>query len=333
MRESDLLEHIRERSLTPPGGARGQGRGTVVIGPGDDCAVLSLPGLTLATVDHLVEGRHYDPALPIDLIARKAVARSVSDIAAMGGEPSCALATACLRNGFPNADELFDRMAHWALEFGCPIAGGDIAFHDAPTVLTVTVMGSAHPARGPVERSTAREGDRVCVTGTLGGSLASGRHATFTPRVREAQALCDLLGRNLTSMIDISDGLGKDAARIAKASAVRIEMETWRLPKSPAITNWQHAAADGEDYELLFTITDSAPLLREIRGTPISIIGRVTRGTGCVFIDESGTLHIAQDMGWDHGTPRQQAGPWESLEVRCHPGEIDLQSSRHTPRQ
>jgi thiamine-monophosphate kinase len=295
MRESELLDHIRERS------APLRGRGAIVVGPGDDCAVLSLPGLTLATVDHLVEGRHYDAALPIDLIARKAVARSVSDIAAMGGDPSCGLATGCLREGFKHANELFDRMAHWADEFNCPLAGGDIAFHDGPTVLTVTVMGTAHAARGPVERSTAREGDKVCVTGTLGNSLASGRHATFEPRTREGRTLCDLLGRKLTSMIDISDGLGRDAARIAKASAVRIEMESWRLPLSQAVTDWHRAASDGEDYELLFTISGDAPPPREACGTPISIIGRVTRGSGCAFIDESGTTHNAAEMGWDHG--------------------------------
>lgn len=297
MRESELLEHIRERSLPL------RGRGAVVVGPGDDCAVLALPGLTLATVDHLVEGRHYDASLPIDLVARKAVARSVSDIAAMGGEPSCGMATGCLRNRFPSADELFDRMAHWAMEFGCPLAGGDIAFHDGPTVLTVTVLGAAHPVRGPVERTTAREGDRVCVTGALGGSLVSGRHATFEPRVREGRTLCDLLGRNLTAMIDISDGLGRDAARVAKASGVRIEMESWRLPRNRGVSDWRRAASDGEDYELLFTVGDGVAVPHDACGTPVTVIGRVVRGTGCVFIDEAGTRHDAGEMGWDHGGP------------------------------
>lgn len=300
MRESDLLEHIRLRSLPL------RGRGPIVIGPGDDCAALALPNLTLATVDHLVEGRHYDTSLPIDLIARKAVARSVSDIAAMGGEPSCALATGCLRAGFPHADGLFDRMAHWAMELGCPLAGGDIAFHDGPTVLTTTVLGSAHHTRGPVERSTAQEGDRVCVTGALGGSLPSGRHATFEPRVREARTLCDLLGRHLTAMIDLSDGLGRDAARVARASRVCIEMETRRLPLSRNVTDWRRAASDGEDYELLFTVSDTLALPREVCGTPITIIGTVTRGEGCAFIDEHAARHDAADMGWDHGSQSEK---------------------------
>jgi len=296
MRESDLLEHIYERS------APMHGRGAVVVGPGDDCAVLALPGLTLATVDHLVEGRHYDASLPIDLIARKAVARSVSDIAAMGGEPSCGLATGCLQDGFEHADELFDRLAHWANKFGCPLAGGDIAFSPGPTVLTVTVLGHPHHLRGPVERSTACEGDKVCITGALGNSLASGRHAAFEPRIREARELCTTLGHGLTSMIDISDGLGRDAGRVAAASGVRIEIDTWRIPLAPGTRSWQDACTDGEDYELLFTVRGDTELPRDsIAGTPVTVIGRVARGVGCVAIDENGTVHQVSALGWDHG--------------------------------
>ena len=304
MRESALLEHIRERS------APLRGRGAVVVGPGDDCAVLALPGLTLATVDHLVEGRHYDPSLPVDLIARKAVARSVSDIAAMGGEPSCGLATGCLRDGFEHADELFDRMAHWANEFGCPLAGGDIAFSPGPTVLTVTVLGRPHHLRGPVERSTANEGDKVCVTGALGNSLASGRHAAFEPRIREARELCTTLGHALTSMIDISDGLGRDAGRVAAASGVRIEIDSWRVPLAPGTRSWRSACADGEDYELLFTVKGDAELPRDtVAGTPVTVIGRVVRGAGCIARDEEGTVYPIGDMGWDHGAgPHDEGG-------------------------
>lgn len=273
-----------------------------MLGPGDDCAVLALPGLTLATVDHLVEGRHYDESLPIDLVARKAVARSVSDIAAMGGEPSCALATGCLRDGFRNADELFDRMAHWANEFGCPLAGGDIAFSPGPTVLTVTVLGRPHHLRGPVERSTAREGDKVCVTGTLGNSPASGRHAAFEPRLREARELCTALGDNLTSMIDVSDGLGRDAGRVAAMSGVRIEIDSWRIPRASGTRTWQDACSDGEDYELLFTVRGDAELPKDsVAGTPVTVIGRVVRGGGCIARDEDGTAHQICNLGWDHG--------------------------------
>ncbi|MFM9957074.1 MAG: thiamine-phosphate kinase [Phycisphaerales bacterium] len=295
-----MLDHIRERS------SHLRGRGAVVVGPGDDCAVLALPGLTLATVDHLVEGRHYGPSTPIDLIARKAVARSVSDIAAMGGEPSCGLATGCLRADFERADELFDRMAHWGEEFGCPLAGGDIATtkpasEGGVNVLTVTVLGSSHVVRGPVERRTAREGDLVCVTGAFGGSLESGRHLTFEPRVREGRELCDLLGRRLTAMIDVSDGLGRDAGRIAKASGVRIEMDSWKVPLARGVKEWRRGVGDGEDYELLFAIEPGMVPRSVGGGTAVTVIGRVVRGTGCVVLDESGVTHDASQMGWDHG--------------------------------
>lgn len=312
--ESELLAHIAERSR---GIVSGSGRGTVVIGPGDDCAVLALPGLTLATVDHLVEGRHYETGTALDLIARKAVARSVSDIAAMGGEPRCGLATGCLREDFAavpgGGDELFDRMAHWAEHFGCPLAGGDIAY-TAPAreggvnVLTVTVLGAAHPVRGPVERRTAREGDLVCVTGSFGGSFRSGRHLTFEPRVREARELCDLLGVRLTAMIDVSDGLGRDAARVAAASRVRIEIDGWKVPRARGVGGWVRAVSDGEDYELLFTVEPGATLPRGVAGTEVTVIGRVTRGAGCVVMDESGAAHDASRMGWDHGERGEDAG-------------------------
>lgn len=295
MNESDLLERIRERS------AHLHGRGAIVIGPGDDTAVLALPGLTLATVDHLVEDRHYDATASIDDIARKAVARSVSDIAAMAGRPVCALATGCLREGFTRGDELFERLSSWAERFEAPLAGGDIAISPGPTVLTVTILGRPHEVRGPVERSTAREGDRVCVTGALGGSLKSGRHLRFSPRIDEASELAGGLGRALTAMIDLSDGLGRDAARVARASAVRVEIDARRIPRHAGVNDWREAASDGEDYELLFCVAEGAAVPSSVgAGTPVTVIGRVVRGAGCVIIEEGGAAHDASALGWEH---------------------------------
>jgi thiamine-monophosphate kinase len=138
MKESDLLAHIARRSADLA--AR---FGQVVVGPGDDCAVVRTPSgdELLLTVDHLVEGRHFEPGTPIDLIARKAVARSVSDIAAMGGTPSWGLATGCLPRGYQHGDALFEAMHKWACHWGCPLVGGDIAASEGPMVLTVTVGG------------------------------------------------------------------------------------------------------------------------------------------------------------------------------------------------
>lgn len=297
MRESDLLRHIEVRSRDLAG------RGPVVVGPGDDAAVLNLPGGTLATVDQLVEARHFDiRTTPIDLIARKAVARSVSDIAAMGGSPLCGLATGCLPAGYDHADELFDRMAHWARHWTCPLVGGDIATASGPMVLTVTVLGLPHATRGPVLRSGARPGDHVYVTGALGGSLASGRHLTFEPRLVEAAWLCDTLGEALHAMIDISDGVGRDAARIARASSVRLRLESGALSLHPGVPNWRTAAGEGEDYELLFTAAGDVELPRTCPATGVALtrIGAVSEGSGCFIRTPDNHLLPADDLGWDH---------------------------------
>lgn len=298
MRESELLRLIRERS------ADLSGSGPVVVGPGDDCAVVSLRGETLLTVDQLVGGRHYDPrTASIDDIARKAIARSVSDIAAMAGEPSMALATGALPEGFTDGDALFERMAHWARHWGCPLVGGDIAVTDGPMVLTVTVLGQAHAARGPVLRSGARAGDTVFVTDALGGALESGRHLSFEPRVREARWLADALGAELHAMIDLSDGLGRDAGRVAEASGVRIELDASALPLHEGVPGWREALSDGEDYELCFAVPSptGVPPVCPVSGVALTPVGRVVGGAGCVVRIPNGELIDASDLGWDHG--------------------------------
>lgn len=297
MRESELLRHIERRSRDLAG------RGVVVVGPGDDAAVLDLGAGTLVTVDQLVEGRHFDAgSATIDQIARKAVARSVSDIAAMGGTPTCALATGCLPSGFAKADELFDRMAQWGRHWGCPLVGGDIAVSDGPMVLTVTVIGRAHERRGAVLRSSARAGDAVYVTGAFGGSLASGRHLSFEPRVVEGAWLCDALGGSLHAMVDVSDGLGRDAGRVARASGVGLVIDAAALPLHPGVATWRAAASDGEDYELLFTTDAGAAVPERCAKTGVAItrVGVAVAGGGCAIRSADGGLVSAEELGWDH---------------------------------
>lgn len=335
MRESDLLRLIRERS-------RDLGPG-VLLGPGDDCAVLdpavasgigggeggdSGGGVLLVTVDQVIEDRHFKGPLgaapadgggragaaAIEDVARKAVARSVSDIAAMGGRPLWALATGALppRLSQTQADQLFEAMARWARHWGCPLVGGDIALlgndGEHPAVLTVTVIGAAHPARGPVRRDGARAGDSVYVTGRIGGSLASGRHLSFEPRVREGWWLAGTLGPTLHAMIDLSDGLGRDAARIAEASGARLEIGEAAVP--------MHAGygpsnlGDGEDYELLFTAAPGAdvPTACPETGTALTRIGRVVAGSGCVLVARDGSARDAASLGWDHAAGDHTGG-------------------------
>jgi thiamine-monophosphate kinase len=292
----------------------------ILLGPGDDCAAIHAhanPSRPLfLTVDQLVEGRHFAPIprTSIDLIARKAIARSVSDIAAMAGSPAFALATGLLPPNCPYADELCERLAHWALHFRCPLIGGDIASSSAdapcPLVLTTTLIGDAHPARGPVTRSGAQRGDDVYVTGRLGNSFASGRHLTFEPRVREAIALADALGPDLHAMLDISDGLGRDAARIAEASHFGIALEAAAVPLHADVSDPLRALSDGEDYELLFTARAGAPVPHQLPAsltgappTPVTRIGRVVEhaaGPRCTVLLPDGRVLDASAMGWEH---------------------------------
>ncbi len=297
--ESELLRHVYERS------AGLERRFPIVIaGPGDDCAGLraqDLGAVALAKVDQLVEGRHYDPeTTPIDLIARKAVCRAISDIAAMGGRPLAALVGAALRDGFAHENALFDALRRSAESFDCPLVGGDIARVGGPTVIAVAVLGAAHPVRGFVGRRGAKPGDGVFVTGRLGNSLASGRHLTFEPRLREGAWLCDALGRRLTAMMDVSDGLGRDAGRLAAASGVRITIDAMSIPRHDDCPDWRRAATDGEDYELLFTASASPPPDCPT-GVPVTRIGLVEEGRGCFITAPGGSDLDAADMGWEHG--------------------------------
>ncbi|MFK7885039.1 MAG: thiamine-phosphate kinase [Phycisphaerales bacterium] len=296
MRESDLLHHIAARSQ---GLAAGAGW-LVLSGPGDDCAVMQSQSgdVTLLTVDQLVAGRHFKSETHLDLIARKAVARSVSDIAAMGGVPAWGLATGLLPKDYPHANALFDAMAKWAKHFGCPLVGGDVAMHaspDHPLTLSVTIGGSMAGETKPVLRSGAQAGDSVWITGPVGGSFSSGRHLTFEPRIEIGQRLA---AAGAHAMIDLSDGVGRDTDRIAKASGVTIEIDTARVTWHPGVENWQAGVSDGEDYELL--VVGSAGLAEAVDGL-LGPIGHVSNGDpGAWFIDGADTRHAATDMGWDH---------------------------------
>ncbi len=311
MRESDLLAHIYARSadlaaLYPH----------VLVGPGDDCAVLAAPSgpSLLLKVDQLVAGRHFAPfpRTPIDLIGRKSIARAVSDIAAMGGTPMVALAAASIPDGlFGRADHLFDAMQRWARHWDCPLVGGDISATAGPLTLAITVVGLPHPVRGPVLRSGAKAGDLICVTGRLGGAVdaatSGGRHLTFEPRLAEARALCDMFGPHLHAMMDLSDGLGIDGTRLAQASGQRLNIDASAIPRAPGVADWREAAGTGEDYELLLILDPSCqvPSSCPVTGTPLAVIGRVSEHSGgpwCVLID-AGNEHDGSTLGYNHPHP------------------------------
>lgn len=328
--ESRFHDHIARRS----GPAIAAGTHTlgprVLIGPGDDSALIAAVAAgVLLTVDQVIENRHFVgpmfvpsppgtpgrsggaspiPGTSVDAVARKAIARSVSDIAAMAGTPAWALATVAFPSTFDQAvaESLFDRMAHWATHFGCPLVGGDVALlpeGDRAAVITVTIGGDPHPARGPVTRAGAKPGDHLYVSGRIGGSFASGRHLSFEPRVAEARWLADTLGTGLHAMIDISDGVGRDGARLARASGVRVQIVDHLVPRhSDAGAS---ALADGEDYELLFAVDPHAPVPHAcpITGTAFTRVGEIKPGVGCVLVDSAGGELDAATQGWDHHSP------------------------------
>lgn len=344
MNESDLLAHI----FTLSGGINA-GAGDVLVGPGDDCAVVSTPSgdALLLTVDQLVEGRHFETGTPIDLIARKAVARSISDIAAMGGEPCWGLATGLLPDGYQHGRELSEALHKWGNHWHCPIVGGDIAFGPGPLSITVTVVGrmqepqasapgqtASQPvppsspredretgtqthgsenrattrAISPILRSGARAGDELWLTGQVGGSFDSGWHLRFEPRLAAGHAAARS-GR-VHAMIDLSDGLGRDASRIAVASNMRLMIDAAKLPVSHRARDWAQAAGEGEDYELLMAIhprhpeiTDPPLALDPPLHGPIGIVRPCEPGEkpGATIIDPYGKPHDAESLGWDHG--------------------------------
>ncbi|USN99851.1 MAG: thiamine-monophosphate kinase [Phycisphaeraceae bacterium] len=308
-RESELLAHIRDRSTDLHGLAGAFGE--IVVGPGDDCAVIREPGggLLLIGVDQLVEGRHYQSGTDLDLIARKAIARAVSDIAAMGGRPCWGLATGVLPASFSRGDELFDAMAKWARHWACPLIGGDIASGPAgsPLSLTVTVAGRMEGG-APLLRSGALEGDVIWLTGQIGGSFESGWHLRFEPRI-DAGLAAATSGR-VHAAIDLSDGLGRDAARVGVASGVRLEIEATRLPISHRSKDWLTAVSEGEDYELLLAARPRHPEVDEppfaadppLIG-PIGCVRACREGEapGATIVDPHGVEHDAERLGWDHG--------------------------------
>jgi thiamine-monophosphate kinase len=185
-------------------------------------------------------------------------------------------------------------------EFGCGIDGGDTNSWTQGLVINVSVIGTPHP-RGVVTRSGARTGDVVMVSGqTLGGSLRSGRHLTFTPRVREAQWLMDHY--TIHSMMDLSDGLAADGARMAQSSATKFIFDKDAVSLDPSAL--YQSFCDGEDFELLFTcdpLTASHIETHAAWHCGFRRIGRVESGAG-IFLEAAGQREPLPDQwqGWTH---------------------------------
>jgi thiamine-monophosphate kinase len=284
----------------------------VLVGPGDDAAVLERPGgPLLVTTDMLLEGSCFRLAeAGPERVGRKAIAVNLSDIAAMAGVPTAAVVSVGLPRfgGRELGEQLYTGMRAMADEFKMPIVGGDTNSWDGPLAISVTVVGEA-AVRGPVLRSGARIGDWIMVTGPLGGSIL-GHHLDFTPRVREALALHHLVG--LHSAIDISDGLAQDLHHICEesrcgavivADAVPIADAARELAGRDGRSPLDHALGDGEDFELVFTVSHTVGerLLRDqpIAGITLYRIGEIAASG--FWIEKDGKRDPLEPRGYEHG--------------------------------
>ena len=260
------------------------GNETLLVGAGDDCAVAARNEEwdTLLKTDAVVEGVHFTRDTAPERIGRKALARAVSDIAAMGGVPEHALVTLLVhpRRGVELLEGIYRGLARLAGEFGISLAGGETtALPQDGLAISVALTGRVEHGRA-VLRSTAHPGDFLYVSGKLGGSFESGRHLDFTPRVLLARALMEH-GLRPSAMMDLSDGLGTDLPRLAAASRCGFEVDEASLPLHEGCTPRQ-GICDGEDYELLMSFPPE--LAERLSGahlpTPITRIGRLTDGGG-----------------------------------------------------
>ncbi len=259
---------------------------TVAKGIGDDTAVIKWTGnkYLLFTCDMLIEDVHFKRrnVTPFQ-IGWKALARNLSDIAAMGGVPRYALVSIGIDPNLPVsfADGVFDGMNALAKKFKINIVGGDTS-RSEKIVIDISLIGEVEKDKLSL-RSGAREKDAIFVTGLLGGSIKS-KHLNFTPRLDEARAL--VKNYKINSMIDVSDGLLLDLRRILDASGVGALIYEDLIPVSSQAGSFKEAVTGGEDFELLFTMPpDEAErfmksYLKKIT-IPVSLIGEITsKGRG-----------------------------------------------------
>ena len=308
MNEFELIARLTSSLPTRP---------AVVVGPGDDCAVLDagLPDRWLLfKTDAVVEGIHFREGTTPEQIGHKALARCLSDVAAMAGTPEAALVTLGLPRSF--AVEFIEGIYRGlnALAQRCDVAvvGGETTTNPERIFISVALLGSV-PRGKAVRRSGAKAGDALFVTGELGGSLA-GKHLDFEPRLAEARWLADHFA--VHAMIDLSDGLAGDLRHILNASGVGAELLKSAVPVSRAARlaarggtaakpPFAAALTDGEDFELLFTVAarEAVKLLdawkRKFPKLRLSCIGKITAGEGITVRDRSGSQPLTSD-GYVH---------------------------------
>jgi thiamine-monophosphate kinase len=289
----------------------------VVAGAGDDCAVLDLgvpDKLILFKADAIVEGFHFTRETPPEKIGRKALARCLSDIAAMAGTPVAALVTIALPEDF-DAEfvvKIYDGLNSLAKKSGVAIVGGETTTNPGRILISIALLGTV-PRGKQILRSGAKIGDAIFVTGELGGSLAE-KHLEFEPRLAEANWLAENF--SVHAMIDLSDGLAGDLRHILKASGVGAELLKSAIPisreaklavrkSSSAKPAFAAALTDGEDFELLFMVAskDAVKLFdawkKKFPKLKLSCVGKIVSGDGILIRDKSGS-HKLNAHGYVH---------------------------------
>jgi thiamine-monophosphate kinase len=267
----------------------------VLTGVGDDCAVLrgaAKNHFLLFKTDAVVEGVHFLPKEKPELIGRKALARALSDLAAMGAVPVAAVVTI----GVPKSESakrlraIYRGIERIAEKYRVNLVGGETT-RARQLFLNVALLGECRGYR-PVLRSSARSGDLIFVTGRLGATRAR-RHLTFEPRLPEGQWLARQ--KLATAMMDLSDGLGADLPRLAAASGVGFQLDFGAIPRSRGAT-LRAAINDGEDYELLFTSKSAIAKTLKKKwpfATPVHCIG-------VIGPREKGSREPSFAYGFDH---------------------------------
>jgi len=290
---------------------------SVVTGAGDDCAVLDLgvpEKLVLFKTDAVVEGFHFTRETPPGKIGRKALARCLSDFAAMAGTPTAALVTMALpeKSNDEFVVKIYDGMNALARKHAVAIVGGETTTNPERILISIALLGTV-PRGRQVVRSGAKAGDAIFVTGELGGSLAE-RHLDFEPRLAEARWLAEHF--SIHAMLDLSDGLAGDLRHILQASGVGAEILKSAVPISRAAKLLARAGSaakpafvaaltDGEDFELLFTVAggDAVKLLdawrKKFPGLKLSCIGKIIAGEGILIREKSGS-HKLNAHGYVH---------------------------------
>lgn len=275
MTELEIIERLQRRVPAS--------KGELVLGIGDDCAIFRPRGGRedlLFTTDLLIEGSHFRPGTRAEVIGHRALARGLSDIAAMGGDPRFCLVSLAMPGAWSrHVDAFYRGLLALARRHRVTLAGGDLA-HSSKLTIDIVVCGAVPRGRA-LRRDGAKPGDTLYVSGSLGRAAASGYRAKPVPRLAAGRAL---RGR-ATACMDLSDGLSIDLLRLCEASGVSAEVK--KVPVAPRATLDQ-ALHGGEDYELLYTGPPGLP------GSPIGAVG----GSAPGMITFNGELLLP--LGYDH---------------------------------